>query len=263
MVISRCVHDLFDAEGNLKKLIINMVNKDGMYDRITAEVGAENVNKDILFSYFMNPLLANTIVLDKRFQELKGDINTDNNISRDTNLYTNEYFDRNIKIPSITIKEIHNANYCNSLLKVSAILESLVIQFRNALRYNLDERELNLYLKCLGKDSDHDSLLGICRSLNEYFERNMRNPVSTEVFHDYRDRIYLCLNNFITVSTALREEQSKRSYWTKLFATDPLLKHVRSDVSITQIEIDAVCAELIILQPVINHVAGQSRRLVK
>lgn len=263
MVISRCVHDLFDEEGNLKKSIIDIVNINGMYDRIIAEVGKEDANKDILFSYFMNPLLGNTILLDQRYQDLKGDMESENNISRATQQFTNEYFNRNIKIASVTIKEIHNANYCNSLLKISTILETLVKQFRIALRYNLDEREVNLYLNCLGKESDHDSLLGICRSLNEYLDRNMRNPISTEVFHDFRDKIYHCLNNFIIASAPLREEQSKRTYWTKLFATDPLLKHIRSDVSLTQIEIDAVCAELIILQPVINHVAGQFKRQIK
>ncbi len=252
-VVCRCIHDLFDAEGNLKKSIVDIINKDNMYEKIVNDDGKETVNKNILFSYFMNPLFLNTVLIDQRYKDLSGGIdNVRPSISRATQHYTNEYFDQNIKVPNVLLKDIHNVNYYVSLSTVLLVLDNIIIQFKNALNEKLEEREARLYKQCLGTNADHYSLLGIMHSLRQYLQQHRGKFVSTEVFHDYRDRINFCFNSFLSNDNAkqLKLELNKpKSFPLSLFSSASALNQLLEVVNKAQIDLDAIAAEKIILQP--------------
>lgn len=249
-VVYRCVHDLFDAEGNIKKSIYDTININNAYDKLIEEDNKESINKNILFSYFMNPLFFNTVIPDRRFENLSGHMDSDKpSISRTTQQYINEYFDQNIKIPHVLLKDIRNVNYCVGLSTILPVFDNVIVQFRNALDEKLDERETNLYKKYLGKDTDHDSLLGIIKSLREYLQQHRGKVVSTEIFHDYRDRIYACLNKFINESKLLNEELAKpKSFFENMFSPTSELNKILSVVNKAQIDMDEIAAEKIPVQ---------------
>lgn len=262
IVLCRCIVDLFDVEGNLKKSIIEIINKDNAYDKMIQKDGQEMVNKNILFSYFMNPLFFNTVIPDRRFAELSGGMDSEKpSITRATQQYINEYFNQKIKVPGVLLKDIRNTNYYVRLTTVLAVFDNIIVQIKNVLSERLDEREADLYKKYLGKDTDHDSLLGIIKSLREYLQQHRGKIVSTEVFHDYRDRIYVCLNKFIIEAVPLKVELDKpKSFPVSLFSPNSVLGQILSGVNQAQRDFDAIAAETMTLQSNRDNVVRRELR---
>ena len=115
--LRRCTHDILDEKGHLKSYIQERFNKENWYKESAKKIGQEKLDKFILFSYFMNALIAG-VVSDKRYVKANHDSiqsNPDLPLMRQVQLYTTEFFNLNV-YKNLKLAALQNANYLVHLL---------------------------------------------------------------------------------------------------------------------------------------------------
>lgn len=194
--IRRCSHDIFDAKGEIKADLFAIINTDKWYDKSRKKIGAEQLKKFILFSYFMNALFAG-VISDPRYAKAQQlTIESDNPLMRQIQILTNGFFQTHI-YPQIVIKNIQNTNYYVALEGCLACLNALITKITHSLKTNINKSELTLYHSYLGKEDNINTLKGLFYSIQTLINhRNVNKNITQQEFHDYETKISQLLDNF-------------------------------------------------------------------
>lgn len=197
-----CSHELFDDNGELFSPIKEILDTKRWYSSAIAAFGKAQINKALLFSYFMNTLFV-LIAEDKRFLELNvysSKKNPEMPLLFNVQQYVNAFFDNYILKETYHLSSLNSFNYHAALLSISTSLTFLIEKLQRLIdQKGLNNSEITLYKYYADSVNEGEHTLVYLRnSLNNILAAESSETLKVTEFNKHIQRIVAVLSSFQT-----------------------------------------------------------------
>lgn len=195
-----CSHALFDNNGELYNSIKAILDERQWYSAAIAAHGKAQINKAMLFSYFMNTLFV-LVAEDKRFLELNvysSKTNPEMPLLMNVQQYVNAFFNNNIFKETYHLSSLKAFDYHAALLSISTSITFLIEKLQRLIvQKDLSQSEITLYKYYADTSNEGEhSFVYLRNYLNKVLSNSSSETLTAKEFADHVQRINSILSNF-------------------------------------------------------------------